>query len=46
MFADKAININKNAKYDGYQIDLVSMVFMIFQKNSGGTVKNENISDK
>ena len=32
--ADKAINIAKNAKYDGYQRGLVSMVYKVFDKTS------------
>ena len=43
---DKAIIVAKNPKYDGYQRGLASMVCKIFGgKNSGGTVKNENISN-
>ena len=44
---DKAFSIAKNPKYDGYQRVLASMVYKFFEKkNSGGTVKNENISNK
>ena len=44
---DKAFNIIKNWKYDGYQCGLASMVYKFFnKKTSGGTVKNENISNK
>ena len=43
---DKAINVAKNPKYDGYQRGFASMVYKFFGgKNSGGTVKNENISN-
>ena len=31
---DKAFNIAKNPKYDGYQRDLVSMVFNFFYKRA------------
>ena len=38
---DKAFDIAKNAKYDGYQRGLVSMVYKLCdKKNSGGTDKN------
>ena len=51
---DKAFNIAKNPKYDGYQCRLASMVYKFFdEKSSGGaailanksTIKNENISN-
>ena len=52
---DKAFNIIKNLKYDGYQRGLASTVYRFFDKKSalladksasGGKVKNENISNK
>ena len=44
---DKAFNIAKNTKYDGYQRSLASMVYKYFdKKTSGGAVKNENMSNK
>ena len=44
---EKAFHIIKNWKYDGYQPGLASMVYKFFnKKTSGGTVKNENISNK
>ena len=44
---DKAYDIPKNPKYDGYQCGLAIMVYKFFvKKNSGGTVKNEIISNK
>ena len=44
---DKAFNIAKNTKYDICQRGIASMVYKFFDKNfSGGTVKNENISNK
>ena len=47
VLRDKAFNIAKNPKYDGYQRGLASMVYKFFdKKNSGGTGKNENISNK
>ena len=33
---DKAFNIAKNPKYDGYQRGLASMVYNFFDKNSNG----------
>ena len=47
ILRDKAFNIAKNPKCDGYQRGLTSMVYKFFdKKTSGGTVKNENISNK
>ena len=52
---NKAFNIAKNPKYDGYQRELVSMVYNFFdRKSSGGattlankfTIKTEIISNK
>ena len=39
---DKVFNIAKNAKYDGYQRGLGSVVYKFFDKStSGGGIKNE-----
>ena len=39
---DKAFNIAKNPKYDGYQRGLASMVYMIFdEKTSGDALKSK-----
>ena len=47
ILCDKASNIAKNPKYDGYQLGLASIVYIFFdKKTSGRTVKNENISNK
>ena len=52
IFCDKALNIAKNSKYDGYQTGLVPMVFKFFDKKSvllgdefasGSGIKKENI---
>ena len=44
---DKAFNIAKNPKYDGYQRGLASMAYNIFdKKTSSGGIKNEIISNK
>ena len=44
---DKAFNIAKNSKYDGYQSGLASMVYKLFdEKTSGDDIKNENMSRK
>ena len=44
---DKAFNIAKNPKYDGYQRGIASMVYKLFDKNiSGGAIKNEVMSNK
>ena len=42
LLRDKAFNIAKNPKYDGYQHGLASMVYKFFnKKSSGGTIKNQ-----
>ena len=47
LFRDKAFNIAKNPKYDGYQRGLASMIYKVFDKKaSGSAIKNENISNK
>ena len=44
---DKAFNIAKNPKYDGYQRGIASMVYKCFdKKTSGSGIQNENISNK
>ena len=52
---DKAFNIAKNPKYDGYQCGFASIVYKFFDKKSalfadksasGSGIKNQNISDK
>ena len=44
VFRDKAFNIAKNPKYDGYQRGLASMVYKIFDKKSTGSgVANNEI---
>ena len=38
---DKAFNIAKNPKYDGYQRGLASMIYKIFnKKTSGGAIES------
>ena len=45
--ADKATNIAKNPKNDGYQRGLASMVYKYFdKKTSGGTFEDEIMSNK
>ena len=42
ILRDKAFNIAKNPKYDGYQREIASMVYKFFDKKSSGTLsKNE-----
>ena len=42
VLRDKAFNIAKNSKYDGYQRVLASMVYKSFDKKSAGSgVSNE-----
>ena len=44
---DKAFNIAKNPKYDGYQRGLASMVYKFFdKKSSGGGVNMQAKSNK
>ena len=40
VLRDKAFNIAKNTKYDGYQRGLASMVYRFFNKKSKGSVVN------
>ena len=47
ILRDKAFNVAKNPKYDGYQRGLVSMVYTYFDKKTFSSgIKNENISSK
>ena len=47
VLRDKAFNIAKDSKYDGYQRGLVSMVYKFFDKKTCvSSIKNENISNK
>ena len=39
---DKAFNVAKNPKYDGYQRGLASIVYKIFDKKSKGSGVNAN----
>ena len=40
VLRDKAFNIAKNPKYDGYQRGLASMIYNIFDKKSKGSGVN------
>ena len=47
VLRDKAFNIAKNPKYDGYQRELVSLVYKYFDKKtkgSGVTLENKSIA--
>ena len=47
VLRDKAFNIAKDSKYDGYQRGLVSMNYKFFDKKTCvSSIKNENISNK
>ena len=46
ILRDKAFNIAKNPKYDGYQRGLASVVYKFFDKKTSGSGKNETISKK
>ena len=44
---NKAFNIVKNPKYDGYQRGIASMVYRFFDKKASDSgIKNENMSDQ
>ena len=44
---DKAFNIAKNQKSDGYQQGLASIVYKFFVKNTSGSgIKNRIVSNK
>ena len=47
---DKAFEIASNPKYDGYQRDLASMVFKMFDKKSTGSgmnsISNQQLADE
>ena len=43
VLRDKAFNIAKNPKYDGYQRGLASMVYKLFDKKSRGSGVNNKI---
>ena len=46
ILRDKAFNIGKNPKYDGYQRGLASMVYKFFDKKSAGIgIVNSNNND-
>ena len=47
VLRDKAFNISKNSKYDGYKRVLASMVYTLFdKKTSGSGINNDSISDQ
>ena len=47
ILRDKAFNIAKNSKHEGYQRGLTSIVYQVLiKKSSGSNIKNENLSDQ
>ena len=46
VLRDKAFNIAKNPKYDGYQRGLASLVYNFFDKKSGGNGANANTNNE
>ena len=47
ILCDKALNIAKSPKCDGYQRVLTSMIYKLFDKKIfGSNVKNENMLDQ
>ena len=50
VLRDKAFNIAKDPKYDGYQRGLASMVYKFFDKKTGGGIKyvpqNEQLAEE
>ena len=45
VLRDKAFNIAKNPKYDGYQRGLASMVYKLFDKKSAGSGVNTHSNE-
>ena len=45
VLRNKAFNIAKNPKYDGYQRGLASMLYKLFDKKSKGSDVNKNNND-
>ena len=46
VFRDKAFNIGKNPKYDGYQRGLASMVYKFYDKKSEGSGVNMHANNE
>ena len=47
ILRDKAFNIAKNPKYEGYQRSLASMIYKFFDKKASASgIKHENISSQ
>ena len=47
VLRDKAFNVAKDPKHDGYQHIMASIVYKFFDKKTSGCgIKNKNISDK
>ena len=46
VLRNKAFNIAKNLKYDGYQRGLASMVYKFFDKKTSGSGVNNEIKQK
>ena len=47
ILRNKAFNISKNPKYDGYQRVLAFMIYKVLAKRTSGSgIKNENTSDQ
>ena len=46
ILREKASNIAKNPKYDGYQRGLASMVYKLFDKNSTGSGVNTDANNE
>ena len=46
VLRDKAFNIAKNSKYDGYQRGLASMVYKFFDKKSAGSCVNMHANNE
>ena len=46
VLRDKAFNIAKDPKYDGYQRGLASMVYKFFDETSADSVVNKTLESK
>ena len=46
ILRDKAFNIAKSPKYNGYQGGVTSIINNFLQNTSGSSIENENMSDQ
>ena len=46
ILLDKAFNIAKNTKYNGYQSGIISMVYKFFDKKSASLAQSETVATR